>query len=720
MAYIRRLSSSHGPLAVLGSWVHRGSLAAFALLLPSFAAHAAPIPLDATNWLGPSGSRYWRITVPGSYYLNVAGSTFNSDSEYVVRIEVGGVTLDGMGKAISGSAPPAGTAPGTPNLYGVRVNGGVDIANVRVTNLRVTNKYFGIIFEAVGSGQIDHVVATGNRHGLYYWRTHYTTLQSNVASGNLISGIQCDGNVVPSTYNTIVDNTTDGNVNSGIWLWDQCLYHTVRANRSRANGQMGIALSVGANSSTLAFNLLEGNSTGIWVESNSNSIDSNVAEANANVGVLLKQASSNTVASNTIARNQNAGIWLDQATATTIRANTIARNLNWGVFHANGSSAGSIFDNYFSNTNNAGFSVSGSNSWSAPLSPGTNSVGGPYMGGNYWATPNHTGFSETAADADRNGIADAQFAPGIGNNDAFPLHATARVRPSSSFDANTRADLLWRKTSTGENAIWFMNGASVAAQFIAPAEPGWTITGRESFDGDGQADILWRHADGRNAIWFMDGAVAKSTSGYIPPVADSNWKIVATGDFDGDGYADILWRHAASGQHVVWFMRRLEVRWTATLPAVDTNWRAAGTGDFDGDGKDEILWRHSVTGQNALWSFESYDSFQGVLIGSAGLGWSVAGTGDFNGDGNADILWRDGSGQNAIWFQNGVTTTSAAFLSPAAAEWSVVSVGDVNGDGKSDIVWRNTSNVTALWLMNGASVTSSAILGNTPGWTLVK
>ena len=697
--------------------IHRLLAATFAL--GAGAAFGAPIPLDSSNWQGGTGAHFWRITSPGSYYLNFTGSSLSSSNEYVVRIEVGNVTLDGAGKLITGSGPPSSTAAGTPNLYGVRVNGGTTISNVRVTNLQVSNKYFGVIFEAVSGGQIDGVTATGNQQGLYFWQTNRTVLQSNVSSHNLIAGILCDGNAVASTSNTIANNVTDSNGNSGIWLWDTCTGNTVVSNLARDNSQMGVVMSVGANSNQVSFNVAEGNSTGIWIESNGNSIASNVSQGNTNVGILLKSAGTNTIETNAVLRNQNAGFWLDGANGNTIRRNTVALNANWGIFHTNGSSGQSVYDNYFDNVNNAGFSGSGSNTWNLSLSGGTNEVGGANMGGNYWATPSRSGFSETAADADQNGIADGPYSLAAGNVDSLPLHAKARKAPNDSLDADLRADLVWRKPATGENAVWFMSGLAANGQYIAPvADAGWTMVGRESFDGDGNADILWRHTDGRNAIWFMNGTAVKPASGQIAPVADANWSVAGVGDFDGDGYADILWRNGATGQHAVWYMRGLNVRTSMLIPALDLNWKVAGVGDFDGAGKAEILWRNAATGQNAMWWFESYASFASALIGSAPTSWTIAGVGDFNGDGKADILWRDSSGANAIWLQNGTTTTSATFLASTTTDWLVGAVGDYNGDGKADIVWRKADGTTAVWLMNGVTVSASAYLGNSQGWTL--
>jgi len=681
----------------------------------------ADTPLDSTNWLGPAGARYWTITSPGNYYLNVAGPTFATSAEYAIRVQVGNVAVDGRGKEITGTAPPTGTAPGTPNLYGVRVNGGTDIFNVQISNLRVSNKYFGVIFEAVSDGRIEGVTAIGNQHGLYFWRTHRTTVQYNVASGNLIAGILCDGYLVDSIGNAVIDNVADANGHSGIWMWNQCVNGTIRANASRDNGQMGIALSVGSNANAVSFNVVQGNSTGLWIESNGSTIGSNLVEDSANVGILLSGARSNTIDANTVRRSKNVGVWVENAASNVLRRNTFAGNVNWGIFHTGNSSGQTISDNYFSNTSNAGFGANGGNAWNVSLTAAANTVGGPYAAGNFWATPSGTGFSQTANDADRNGIADSAHALAAGNVDALPLSATARRFPNASFDADARGDLLWRRAATGENAIWFMNGATVSGQYIAAqVDSGWTIVGRESFDGDGKSDILWRHSDGRNALWLMDGASVKPSSGYIAPVSDANWKVVGVGDIDGDGFADIAWRHAVTGQLAIWYMRGLGVRWTTVLPPLGLNWQVAGIADFDGDGKAEILWRDSGTGQNAIWWFDSYRSLGSALIAPAPGSWSIVGVADFNGDGKADILWRDASGQNAVWFQNGTATTSSAIIPSATTDWTVGWVGDSNGDGKADIVWRRTDGTTAVWLMNGGSVLSSSFLANTAGWTLVR
>ncbi len=63
----------------------------------------------------------------------------------------------------------------------------------------------------------------------------------------------------------------------------------------------------------------------------------------------------------------------------------------------------------------------------------------------------------------------------------------------------------------------------------------------------------------------------------VPAVADLNWQIVAVADLNGDGKADLVWRHAGSGSNTIRRMNRTGVFSTAPLPPVSDNaWRLAG------------------------------------------------------------------------------------------------------------------------------------------------
>jgi hypothetical protein len=107
------------------------------------------------------------------------------------------------------------------------------------------------------------------------------------------------------------------------------------------------------------------------------------------------------------------------------------------------------------------------------------------------------------------------------------------------------------------NYIYLMSGTAIMGEgFLRTvADTRWEIKGVGDFDGDGKADIAWRHSQsGENYLYPMDGTTIKPTEGFLRTVADLDWKIVAVGDYDGDGKSDLLWRHASTGQNYLYPM----------------------------------------------------------------------------------------------------------------------------------------------------------------------
>jgi hypothetical protein len=300
--------------------------------------------------------------------------------------------------------------------------------------------------------------------------------------------------------------------------------------------------------------------------------------------------------------------------------------------------------------------------------------------------------------------------------------------------ASPVAYILWRHQASGNNTVWMMNGSTIepgSGPMQTLADTDWTLCGMGDFNGDGEAyDLLWRHAvNGKNTIWLMHGRSILPDSGSLTKVADMDWIIAGTGDFNGDGKADILWRHLGTGKNVVWLMNG-----TTILPGggyltklSDQGWTVAGTGDFNGDGNSDILWRHTVAGKNVVWLMDGTTILpaSGSLLKVADLDWTIVGTDDFNGDGNADILWRHlVTGKNALWIMDGATILPASGLTLKLADlnWAIVGTRDFDGDGNADILWRQVVNgKNALWLMDGTTLLGSIALTSVPdtSWSVV-
>jgi hypothetical protein len=248
--------------------------------------------------------------------------------------------------------------------------------------------------------------------------------------------------------------------------------------------------------------------------------------------------------------------------------------------------------------------------------------------------------------------------------------------------------------------------------------------GTADFNGDGKPDILWRNAvTGENYVWYMDGAT-RTGGAYLAMVTDPNWRIVATADFNGDGKPDILWRNATRGENYVWFMDGVTRTGGAYLDTVaDLNCKFVGTGDFTGDGKPDILWQNATTGQNYVWYMNGVTRTGGTFLDTvADPNWKIVGTGDLSGDGKPDLLWRNTStGVNYAWYMNGVTRTGGAYLVTVAdLNWSMAVVADFNGDGKPDVLWRHSvTGENILWYLDGATrVSYEWVLTIAPNWQI--
>ena len=182
--------------------------------------------------------------------------------------------------------------------------------------------------------------------------------------------------------------------------------------------------------------------------------------------------------------------------------------------------------------------------------------------------------------------------------------ADAVIPGNADFDGDGRADLLWRHTGTGQVVVWLLNGFSVQ-RYDSPAtvnEPGWQIVGVGDVNGDGKADLLWRHTPtGVIVVWLMDGT-RLVTYGALGQVPDLAWQIVGMGDFDGDGKADLLWRHTGTGQVVVWLLNGFSVeRYDSPATVNEPGWQIVGVGDVDGDGQADLVWHHTPTGTVVVW-----------------------------------------------------------------------------------------------------------------------
>ncbi|MBF0606313.1 MAG: VCBS repeat-containing protein [Magnetococcales bacterium] len=134
--------------------------------------------------------------------------------------------------------------------------------------------------------------------------------------------------------------------------------------------------------------------------------------------------------------------------------------------------------------------------------------------------------------------------------------ATTGKKPKKDFNGDGKSDVIWRNFTTGDVAIWQMDGMTRKfALFAARNVPNnWQVRAAEDFDGDGKADMLWQDVTtGDVYVWLLNDGTAKSGA-YVARGIPAGWQIKLSEDFDGDGKADVLWQNTNTGAVYIWLM----------------------------------------------------------------------------------------------------------------------------------------------------------------------
>ncbi|MBP7868379.1 MAG: SUMF1/EgtB/PvdO family nonheme iron enzyme [Acidobacteria bacterium] len=292
------------------------------------------------------------------------------------------------------------------------------------------------------------------------------------------------------------------------------------------------------------------------------------------------------------------------------------------------------------------------------------------------------------------------------------------------FNGDQLTDIRWRNDESGMLSTWYMGpGGMTGSGFLGGiSDLVWKIAGVGDMDGDSICDILWRHAStGSMSVWFAraDGTGIKGD--MSPGTVDPFWKIVGLGDADGDGKADIFWRHDASGTMSVWYIDETGLKGTGFIGGIgSTDWQVMGVGDFNGDGKSDILWRQLSTGAMSVW-FVTEGGFAGDMSpGTVDPSWKIVGLGDADGDQKSDIFWRnEDTGTMSVWFIDETGLKGTAYIGGIdTPTWQVVGIGDFDGDGKSDIFWRhNDTGAMSVWFVTEGGFAGEMSPGGVdPSW----
>lgn len=220
------------------------------------------------------------------------------------------------------------------------------------------------------------------------------------------AGVNCSGLSLYWCHNCLIESNKFFNNYQGVYL-KSSLNNKIENNKF-LKCDRGIIVEK-SNQNSVSRNKVSNCGYGIHLlNSKENSVSKNTVLESKNYCILLLSSNSNTVSGN-IASDGKRGIHFGNSDGNTLSNNTISSNEILGLFVCPRSDNNLIYNNFFNNTFNIEANNGTANAYSNSKTRGKNIAGGPYIGGNCWLTTNGTGFSETAVDANRDGIADESY-----------------------------------------------------------------------------------------------------------------------------------------------------------------------------------------------------------------------------------------------------------------------------------------------------------------------
>ncbi len=276
------------------------------------------------------------------------------------------------------------------------------------------------------------------------------------------------------------------------------------------------AIELSAGWSTLeGFNVIN-TYNGINVHSNNNVIKNNTISNNFvsdyPIGIYMWNANNNTLSGNNVSFNTN-GIFLDSSSNNNTLNNNYVTNNLYGLY-IYVSSDNTIYNNFLNNTNNVHFDNyhASANTWNITKIAGSNIVGGSYLGGNFWANPSGTGFSQTCADADSDGICDLPYSLDSNNVDYLPL---------TYFKQEIKQPAI--VSFVPELPVNDIIGAERTFSITVnqPVDIRWLINGTEVFSQTGVTESSYTNTSAALGTWNVT-AVASNANGIAMQTWDWN------------------------------------------------------------------------------------------------------------------------------------------------------------------------------------------------------
>ncbi len=180
-------------------------------------------------------------------------------------------------------------------------------------------------------------------------------------------------------------------------------------------------------------------------------------------------------------------------------------------------------------------------------------------------------------------------------------NADWRVIGFADIDGDRTLDIVWHNAKSDEVGFWFINADGKTVNrydylrhsddaIYKTQDPLWQAIDVADFDGDGDADLLFRLPErNQTAIVRLQGATFVDRQD-LTANADASLVIRGIGDANGDRIADIYWQTPNNTQVLVQPLQFQQGRWLSeNFRPIASSAPLQGIGDLDLDGVDDLL-----------------------------------------------------------------------------------------------------------------------------------